>query len=65
MDIKGLIEDIRAERPIHEKVVKNICKKVQEIFMGESNLINVEAPINVIGDVHGQFYDVLKLFSLG
>ena len=33
--------------------------------MEESNLVNVSAPINVVGDVHGQFYDVLKLFSLG
>lgn len=65
MDIKALLEDIREERPIPEKTVKKICKKVQEIFMSESNLINVSAPVNVVGDVHGQFYDVLKLFSLG
>lgn len=65
MDTQALLEDIRNERPIPEKIVKKICKKVQEIFVDESNLVNVAAPVNVIGDVHGQFYDVLKLFSLG
>jgi hypothetical protein len=25
----------------------------------------VTSPVNVIGDVHGQFYDVLKIFQLG
>ena len=33
--------------------------------MDESNLVDVSAPVNVVGDVHGQFYDVIKLFSLG
>jgi len=31
----------------------------------ESNLLVLAAPINIIGDVHGQFYDVLKLLAIG
>lgn len=45
--------------------MKKLCHKVQEILVNESNLEPVSAPVNVIGDVHGQFYDVLKLFELG
>lgn len=28
-------------------------------------MVRLESPINIIGDVHGQFYDVLKIFKLG
>jgi len=33
--------------------------------MEESNVQPVNAPVNVCGDVHGQFYDVLELFNKG
>ncbi len=33
--------------------------------MGEANLEIVSSPIVLIGDIHGQFYDVLKLLSIG
>lgn len=39
--------------------------KIQEVFLSESNLVSVSSPIVLVGDVHGQFYDVLKLLSLG
>lgn len=38
---------------------------VKSIFIDESNIIVVDAPVKVAGDVHGQFYDVKQMFKVG
>ena len=42
-----------------------IIIKARELFMNETMLLRVKAPLRICGDTHGQFYDLLKIFSLG
>lgn len=42
-----------------------MCQKAKEIFIEESNILRVDAPVIICGDIHGQFYDLLKLFQVG
>lgn len=40
----------------------DVCGK---ILKSEGNLVYVNDPITVVGDIHGQFYDMIKLLSVG
>ncbi len=33
--------------------------------MRESNVVHVKAPVTVVGDIHGQFFDLIEIFRIG
>eukprot|EP00357_Protocruzia_adherens_P021085 CAMPEP_0115006154 /NCGR_PEP_ID=MMETSP0216-20121206/20317_1 /TAXON_ID=223996 /ORGANISM="Protocruzia adherens, Strain Boccale" /LENGTH=59 /DNA_ID=CAMNT_0002372655 /DNA_START=121 /DNA_END=297 /DNA_ORIENTATION=- len=54
------IETIKTGDCLPEKELKRLCEKVKEILMEESNVQPIAAPVNICGDIHGQFYDLLQ-----
>ena len=33
--------------------------------MKESNVVHISAPVTVVGDIHGQFFDMIEIFKIG
>lgn len=67
--IKTLLE-VRNNKPgklvkLEESVILGIIRTVKNIFMSQPMLVEVQAPVKVCGDVHGQYYDMLRLFEYG
>lgn len=47
-----------------DQIIK-IVRAAREIFLQQPMLIEVSAPVNVCGDTHGQFSDLLRMYEIG
>jgi serine/threonine-protein phosphatase 4 catalytic subunit len=45
--------------------IRALCLRVREELGLEANVLEVPPPVTVVGDIHGQFYDLLELFKVG
>ncbi|XP_022210598.1 serine/threonine-protein phosphatase beta isoform isoform X1 [Drosophila obscura] len=48
-----------------EAEVRGLCLKSREIFLQQPILLELEAPLIICGDIHGQYTDLLRLFEYG
>ncbi|KAM8945382.1 serine/threonine-protein phosphatase PP1-beta catalytic subunit [Pelodytes ibericus] len=67
--ISRLLE-VRGCRPgkivqMTEAEVRGLCIKSREIFLSQPILLELEAPLKICGDIHGQYTDLLRLFEYG
>ncbi|KAL3200092.1 hypothetical protein MRX96_001298 [Rhipicephalus microplus] len=64
-----LLEDrgCRPEKtlPLTETEILGLCLKSREIFMSQPILLELEAPLKVCGDIHGQYTDLIRLLKRG
>jgi len=61
---------VRGARPgkqvdLSEQEIKMLCLRSRDVLIGQPMLLELEAPIKICGDVHGQYYDLLRLFEYG
>ncbi len=46
-----------------EEEVACLCYQARTIFMSQPPLLELNAPINICGDIHGQFLDLKEIFK--
>ncbi|TVY84714.1 Serine/threonine-protein phosphatase PP-Z [Lachnellula suecica] len=44
--------------------ITSICSRVREIFLEQPPLIELEAPVKIVGDIHGQYSDLIRMFEM-
>ncbi|GAA5868733.1 hypothetical protein JCM8547_005359 [Rhodosporidiobolus lusitaniae] len=65
LDLDACIQSLLRKTILAESVVKEVTESCKELLMRESNVIQVQAPVTVVGDLHGQFYDLIEIFRIG
>ncbi|KAJ3383085.1 Serine/threonine-protein phosphatase pp1 [Entophlyctis sp. JEL0112] len=71
VDVDSIIArllDVRGLRPgkrinLAENEIRYLITTCREIFMSQPALLELAAPIKICGDIHGQYYDLLRLFE--
>ncbi|KAL4239554.1 phosphoprotein phosphatase PP4 catalytic subunit [Mactra antiquata] len=70
IDVDKIIEQLLAVKDIPGKQVqlpetqiRQLCIISRQIFLDQPNLLELESPVNICGDIHGQFDDLIKTFD--
>jgi serine/threonine-protein phosphatase 4 catalytic subunit len=64
-DLDQVLSELWECRLPSESGATALLRKVIDVLSAEPNCISLRTPISVCGDIHGQFYDLLELFSVG
>lgn len=74
LDIDGVLDKLLLVRKRHPSgqtvyldpdIVEGLCTKARDTFLEQPMLLELEAPVKVCGDVHGQYHDLLRIFDHG
>lgn len=60
---KRLSTGDQVEACVSESQLISLLHLVQEVYYSEPTLLSVSNPINVVGDLHGQYTDLLRIFD--
>lgn len=61
--VKG--EKAGTEVNLPEEWIYALCHNCREVFLQQPMLLHLDPPLHVCGDIHGQFFDLLRLFEYG
>jgi len=65
LDVDQCIETLKGGECVSEQELRTLCQLVSELLMEESNVQPVLSPVTIVGDLHGQHFDLLNLLHVG
>lgn len=67
--IKRLLDAAYSGKVTKSVCLKNaeitaICHRAREVFLSQPALLELDAPVKIVGDVHGQYTDLIRMFEM-
>ncbi|KAI9099290.1 Metallo-dependent phosphatase-like protein [Phlyctochytrium arcticum] len=66
--VKDMLDHMKQQKKLHRKYLYQILVEVKKYFEAQPPIIDVKVPsdgkLTICGDIHGQFYDLLHVFSM-
>lgn len=67
--IKRLLDAGYAGKVTKSVCLKNaeivaICQRAREVLLAQPALLELDAPVKIVGDVHGQYTDLIRMFEM-
>lgn len=52
-------------RILPNTVIHQLCHQLKSMLLSTPNIMKIQSPITVVGDIHGQYHDLLEIFKIG
>ena len=49
--------------PVETNELKYVLAKSRQIFLDQPTLLRLSPPVKIVGDIHGQFHDLIRIFN--
>lgn len=64
LDVSIYIELLKQKKLLSLQQLEDLIREAKDVLSKEDNLVRVRAPVTIVGDIHGQFYDLMELFKI-
>jgi diadenosine tetraphosphatase ApaH/serine/threonine PP2A family protein phosphatase len=64
MDVSNLIDRLRNNEGATAEEIEEVCQLSVDLLQKEDNVLLVQSPFSVCGDVHGDFENLLEIFDI-
>jgi serine/threonine-protein phosphatase PP1 catalytic subunit len=63
--LDAMIHQLTQERTfvLTDDDVEWLCEQILQLFLSEPSVLDLTGPIHVCGDIHGQFWDLIRVFT--
>mmetsp|Transcript_2126 Transcript_2126/g.2423 ORF Transcript_2126/g.2423 Transcript_2126/m.2423 type:complete len:307 (-) Transcript_2126:141-1061(-) len=65
VDVAECLIKLSKTKILTEREVRQICELAKDKLIEENNVQPVSGPVTIVGDIHGQFFDLLEILKKG
>lgn len=61
--VNGKSRKLKDKLPLTTQEIKSVLAKSRAVFMDQPALLKLSPPVKIVGDIHGQYFDLLRIFD--